>query len=433
MTNKEYSRVKDTKSVPSLSHITTFPTMYYNHSPYKFVSLLILALFGVGGIIISIYMLTKPPTSNVTHSTTGNMIVHLQKNLDPVPLQNNDTLQLRSLIGNFIKETEKKFPKDRQHVGDMIPTHGTDEIVHSNMQFDSGFFNTIIKCYNNHWALRTIPDDWWNTIVKIVSLAIDDHSKDENVRKFFVNHEGKKTLSVEVSSMCEINFDHFFKTMTNLIQANINIDGYVDTVRADFSTSTPTHRIVSEIMVMTSMQEFFEYEMFTLCGIPFIEFIGAEKDWKHLKTKLLALKDMLQPIEVAIGLKNWWDDIEIIFDKLVQSVQGNPDIEWWTNILVVTPSDTFGSGDSRPLYDGWFITKILNKPDGVRTLSALPSGLASVPLKINDNGNEFNASLVSGIAGMKIDHSKNAPIVEATHGWAMLTSKENFLTNFAQC
>ena len=31
---------------------------------------------------------------------------------------------------------------------------------------DFGFFGAILACYNNHWVLKTSPDDWWNVIVR---------------------------------------------------------------------------------------------------------------------------------------------------------------------------------------------------------------------------------------------------------------------------
>ena len=50
----------------------------------------------------------------------------------------------------------------------------------------------------------------------------------------------------------------------------------------------------------------------------------------------------------------------------------------------------------------------------------MPSGLASIPLTINENGRKSDAAFVSGIAGMKIDDSRDIPLVEAVHGWTML-------------
>ena len=70
-------------------------------------------------------------------------------------------------------------------------------------------------------------------------------------------------------------------------------------------------------------------------------------------------------------------------------------------------------------YDGWFIGILLNKKGGISSLRELPSGLVSVPLIINNNGHRSNASIVAGIAGMKIENFDDVPVVEAAHGWAL--------------
>ena len=42
---------------------------------------------------------------------------------------------------------------------------------------DWGFFSTILACYNNHWVLRTSPDDWWNVIVRNIAQAVDTNGE----------------------------------------------------------------------------------------------------------------------------------------------------------------------------------------------------------------------------------------------------------------
>ena len=39
---------------------------------------------------------------------------------------------------------------------------GSKEPVHFGR--DAGFFSTILAAYNNHWELKTCPEDWWMTI-----------------------------------------------------------------------------------------------------------------------------------------------------------------------------------------------------------------------------------------------------------------------------
>ena len=44
---------------------------------------------------------------------------------------------------------------------------------------DFGFFGAVLACYNNHWVLKTSPDDWWNVIVRwdliFISLFLCRH------------------------------------------------------------------------------------------------------------------------------------------------------------------------------------------------------------------------------------------------------------------
>ena len=86
----------------------------------------------------------------------------------------------------------------------------------------------------------------------------------------------------------------FFDQMADLIKQNIKVTGYVDTIRSDFSTSSEIHKIISEITVMTSTQDFFDFTGGTFCGIPNIEMLGTLKDWENLKKKVADLKRILQ-------------------------------------------------------------------------------------------------------------------------------------------
>ena len=209
---------------------------------------------------------------------------HIRDGLTPTSLKDiNSSMKkqepIKSILSEFIKNAERKsenqsryskedsgflktlfstrrtLAEDRRHVKDMLPFEGTTEVTMKGCG-DYGFFTAIFECYNRHWGLRTTPDDWWYTIIRTVAMAIDNNSKSEAVRKYFVNHKGKKRLTVKVVSISGINHELFFREMTNLIQSNIKVDGYVNTIRSDFSTSTETHRIVSEITVIKEAPRF---------------------------------------------------------------------------------------------------------------------------------------------------------------------------------
>merc|ERR1711992_178794 len=88
---------------------------------------------------------------------------------------------------------------ERTHVGNKTPVLGSLDKI-TDPGHDAGLLSTVYEAYGNHYNLRTGPEDWWFTIIQTVALAIDKNSKSEVVRDFFVQHEGKKTLSVKVGA-----------------------------------------------------------------------------------------------------------------------------------------------------------------------------------------------------------------------------------------
>jgi hypothetical protein len=130
---------------------------------------------------------------------------------------------------------------------------------------------------------------------------------------------------------------------------------------------------------------------------------------------------LLQPIENHTELVDWWEKIKVIMDKLIDSYRGNADINWWTNIFRYTEQNSFGSGGPDYDFDGWFIRDLLNiRSSFISSLGEVPSVLVSVPLIfILEDGSEVKGALSSGIAGIKLDQSKNHPVVESAHGWAI--------------
>ena len=75
---------------------------------------------------------------------------------------------------------------------------------------DFGFFSAILACYNNHWVLRTSPDDWWNVIVRIVAQVVDENGNKERVRNLFVDHKGQKEISIKVPDLTTIDYSWLF-------------------------------------------------------------------------------------------------------------------------------------------------------------------------------------------------------------------------------
>jgi hypothetical protein len=163
------------------------------------------------------------------------------------------------------KANECKLGNHKIDVKNCEPVIGpSEEVFHDE---DLGFFSAILACYNNHWVLRTSPDDWWNVIVRNVAQAVDDNGDKERVRKLFVDHEGKKEITIIVPHLATVDYSWLFDQFSQGLRQNIKTPGYVDLMQADFSTTTSHQLISSQVMLMSSLQKYFSYGFGTLCKV----------------------------------------------------------------------------------------------------------------------------------------------------------------------
>ena len=288
---------------------------------------------------------------------------------------------------------------------------------------DFGFFSTILACYNNHWVLRTSPDDWWNVIVRNIAQAVDTQGEKRKVRDFFVDHEGKKTIEVALPGrLDQVDYSWLFDQFSEGIRMNIKTPGYVDLMEADFTTTTSDQLIASQIMIMSSVQKYFDFCEYTLCGIPGVEMKGTLADWKQLVVKTENMKSLLQPIIDELGLQDWFIKTLDILKKLVDTFNGNPDKEWWGHIL--SWNETYGSG-GRSWWSGWMIDFLM--AGEAENPQDFKSGVVSVPLKIEDENFgppvSDTGELVAGTFGYTVEEGEQAPVVEANQGWLLLLPK----------
>ena len=184
---------------------------------------------------------------------------------------------------------------------------------------DSGFFSAILTCYNNHWYLEMGPHDWWIVVNHRIASALEKHGKIDAVRKYFVNHEGKKELIVSLQSMSNVDYSWLFEQFLAGIKTYINHPDYVDLMQADFSTTSAQQLIVSQISLMASVKNYFSYGCQTECGIPGLQMRGTQSDWEKLIEKLNLLEQQLQPIIKYLELQLWFTSTKLIFENLLKT------------------------------------------------------------------------------------------------------------------
>jgi len=282
---------------------------------------------------------------------------------------------------------------------------------------DWGFFSAVLAAYNNHWVLRTSPDDWWNVIVRNVAQVIDEKGNRPSIRKFFVDHEGKKEISINVGpSLGGIEYSWLFDQFSAGIRQNIKNPQYVDLIQADFSTTTPQQLITTQIMLMSSLQKYFDYSARTSCGIPGVDMSGTMEDWFKLYQKLHQLESLLKPILGDLEMVGWFKKTKVILNNLLDTYRGEPDIEWWGHIL--SWNERYGSG-AREWFSGWMTEFLMAErlPEKPRDFQG---GLVSVPLKLVDMNVEDTGILVAGTVGFTVEEAETAPVVTAKQGWTLL-------------
>ena len=282
-------------------------------------------------------------------------------------------------VSTFFKK-DSKTPKDMPKAlseYEAVAGSTSDDLYYDH---DWGFFSAVLACYNNHWVLRTSPDDWWNVIVRNIAQAIDKNGEKNKVRDFYVKHQGKKTIEVKLpGSLSSIDYSSLFNQFSEGICHNIKTPGYVDIIKADFMTTTPDQLIASQIMLMSSLQKYFSFFMSTCCGIPGVEMKGTKGDWNHLVKKTVDLKLMLEPIMNDLELSQWFTSTIDMLKKLVNTFEGNPDKDWWSHIL--SWNETYGSG-ARSWWSGWMIDFLM--AGEAEEPQDFQSGMVSVPLIIID-------------------------------------------------
>lgn len=291
----------------------------------------------------------------------------------------------------------------------------------------NGFVSAAHLAYANHLPLIISPDDLWLTISQGLSKHININA--EALRHQFVSHEGQAVIIVRR--------DEFVRGGTNdwpgvFHEFSDQIANYINKKRdllvADFTTTGPIEKVVSEITLMEAMKNYFRYEVHTLCGIPRITLLGETKDWENIKQRVIAIAEFDL---------NWWTDSLLpIVDQFIAASQGKIDTDFWNNFY----KQSGGSGG--PYINGWInqlfpyidtwkgnlknseIGKDWMKPRcfGGITSEHFPSGLSVAPFVWKYFEDTFSMEFVGGFFGASQDSGGS---IRPKMSWVVKYTEEN--------
>jgi hypothetical protein len=195
-----------------------------------------------------------------------------------------------------------------------------------------GLVKSVINAYNDHLAVKFGPDDVWIAIVYAFAHHIGTHPK--SYRKYFVDHEDKKEIIVQIGESLEQViqeddlFDACIQTFVDKIKSNIKDADFVDWVTTDFSTSTPLDHVVKNIGLMASVKNYFNFNLMSMCGLPKVRLCGKKDDWIKIREKIT----YLQKFSKIGGIGSWINLLEYVIDHFVSAFDGIADFDFWQNV-----------------------------------------------------------------------------------------------------
>lgn len=292
---------------------------------------------------------------------------------------------------------------------------------------DTGIFAAVLQAYKNHWVLRTSPDDWFFPVIRRIAQVVDENALHPEVEAYLGRGRPKSELRVNFNR----GFEKMFEELSLQISKNLVTSEYAKVFEANFSTTTPNDRLVSQLILMSSVQKYFNFNTYIACGIPEVELLGTEADWRALIVKLQDIKKVLSPISGPLGnITAYFDDIVApVYQNLLNTFLGKPDKAWWNDIVLRQAKVEQVCTKLKKVverWDGWLV-EFLNGEKN-QEMRDIASGLLTVPLKVDNTmfNISYEATLVAGQIGFSL-HEETVPVVEPFAGWAMLTTQDTHL------
>ncbi len=234
------------------------------------------------------------------------------------------------------------------------------------------FFYGMYEAYAEHRPFVLSPDMIWLLISQ--GFARHVQANPEKLRKYFVDFSGKLSLTVATGSDLlkdPEQWEDLFPQFTAQIAGHTG-EELINTLTADFSTTTAVEKVASEITLMEAMEPYFEFVVvYAVCGIPQITLKGTTEDWEKIleKTRKLGKYDL-----------GWWTkELEPILKEFVHASKGQINKRFWRNMFKYHSKKRYGAPK---IIDGWIVKFFPYDKDGQRNNLNRLVGTQSLPEEI---------------------------------------------------
>lgn len=155
----------------------------------------------------------------------------------------------------------------------------------------NGWVWAAFHAYSGHHHLTVRPEDIWFSILSQLNFYVNAHA--EELRDYFVAHEGRKELEVvDFGTIHSVDFGHLSQRMTHLIQENVKDPDLRTWIMPNWTTTTYDDVTVASVLMMGTLQKYFSYRMKLICGIPTVTLLGERADWEDILKRLDTLPEL---------------------------------------------------------------------------------------------------------------------------------------------
>jgi hypothetical protein len=262
----------------------------------------------------------------------------------------------------------------------------------------------------DHMPLVLSPDMIWLLVAQ--GFANHVNANAEELRPRLVSHAGKVTIRVRrddfIKGSPENPWPEAFDEFTGQIRGHLG-EATHDLLLPTFSTTGAVERAAAQVVLLDAVQSFFEYEFYSLCGIPQVVLEGTAADWGELAGRTERLGQF--------GLEWWTEALAPVLSEFVAAASGaRPNQQFWQSIYKLK------SESGGPYVTGWitaffpylkdresgracarnpWLNKEHTRCGGGLTNEYLPGGLARAPFLWSHRGLRYEMEFLGGFVGVK--------------------------------
>jgi hypothetical protein len=307
--------------------------------------------------------------------------------------------------------------------------------------------HAVQAAFDQHRPLLLTPDVIWITLAQGFAQHVNNHA--ETLRPRFVQHQGKQRLGIKVHDFPSQKEQWAVCVQEWVLQIRdqIGADPY-HLLECNFSTTTPVTRTVSQVIIMDTFKQYFDYVMVGICGIPEITLLGTVEDWQSIYNRVQTLAEY--------DLHWWIARVLPLCQEFIATALGKPSLDFWR--CIYKPKAIYG-GD---VISGWiadlfpYLQHHMSKAptqrnplldmtccelpnssieesspiafggnwDGIHP-NSIPLGLSEVPFKfrIEKTDKEYSLEILAGFVGVSQDSQQGT--LQPELGWLVRERDES--------